>query len=292
LQLPLPLHSAIISQLFARNQKKTERIATMQVQTEITQKVENIEEALRQLGVTETTLSDAEKESLDRDGYLLVPGVIGPEWLARLRQVYEDLMEKEGEKAGLEVHQEAGTRRLADLINKDEAFDGIYTHPKLLAAVYHILKREFKLSSLNARDALPGFGHQGFHADWGEPIDGVHFSVVNSIWLLDDFTEENGATRVVPGAHRLPGGVKDYMEDPAAPHPNQRLIIAPAGSVGIFNAHLWHGGTTNRSQSTRRAYHCFFSSRELPQQLNQKEYIRKKTFDRISPAARYILDVE
>ncbi|MBN9389992.1 MAG: phytanoyl-CoA dioxygenase family protein [Chloroflexi bacterium] len=264
----------------------------MQVQTEITQKVENIEEALRQLGVTETTLSDAEKESLDRDGYLLVPGVIGPEWLARLRQVYEDLMEKEGEKAGLEVHQEAGTRRLADLINKDEAFDGIYTHPKLLAAVYHILKREFKLSSLNARDALPGFGHQGFHADWGEPIDGVHFSVVNSIWLLDDFTEENGATRVVPGAHRLPGGVKDYMEDPAAPHPNQRLIIAPAGSVGIFNAHLWHGGTTNRSQSTRRAYHCFFSSRELPQQLNQKEYIRKKTFDRISPAARYILDVE
>jgi ectoine hydroxylase-related dioxygenase (phytanoyl-CoA dioxygenase family) len=259
---------------------------------EIGDKIGNIEEALQQLGVTENTLSEAEKQSLDRQGYVLLPGMIDPQWLARLRQVYEELMAKEGPLAGIEVHQEAGTRRLSDLVNKGEVFDRIYTHPKVLAAVYHILGREFKLSSLNGRDALPGYGQQGFHADWQTAYKGNHFSVVNSIWMLDDFTVENGATRVVPGSHLLEGLPREKLADPLAAHPQEVLLLAPAGSVGVFNAHLWHGGTTNRSNSTRRAVHCFYTARENPQQLNQSEYIRKKTFDRLSPAARYILELE
>lgn len=257
----------------------------------VDQKITNIEDALRQLGVTGNTLSEAEKDSLDRNGFVLLPGLIEPSWLEELRQAYEDLMTKEGAQAGIEVHQEAGTRRLSDLVNKGQVFDRIYTHPKVLAGVYHVLRRQFKLSSLNGRDALPGYGHQGFHADWPHPFDGKFFSVVNSIWMLDDFTVENGATRVVPGRHRLAGLPKEHLADLQATHPEEVLLLAPAGSVGIFNAHLWHGGTTNRSQATRRALHCFFTARENPQQLNQAEYIRKQTYDRISPAARYILDV-
>jgi ectoine hydroxylase-related dioxygenase (phytanoyl-CoA dioxygenase family) len=255
-------------------------------------KIGNIEEALQQLDVTGNSLSEAEKQSLDRLGYVLLPGIIDAQWLDQLRQAYEELMAKEGHLAGIEVHQEAGTRRLSDLVNKGEVFDRVYTHPKVLAGVYHVLGREFKLSSLNGRDALPGYGQQGFHADWQARHNAKQFSVVNSIWLLDDFTPENGATRVVPGSHLLEGSPKDYLADPLATHPEEVLLVAPAGSVGIFNAHLWHGGTTNRSTATRRAVHCFYTARENPQQLNQAEYLRKKTYDRISPAARYILDVE
>ena len=253
--------------------------------------VNNIEEALRQLGVTADTLSEGEKASLDRQGYVLLAGVIDPAWLAELRQAYEDLMAQEGAQAGIEVHQEAGTRRLSDLVNKGAVFDRIYTHPKVLAGVYHVLGREFKLSSLNGRDALPGQGQQAFHADWPAAFDGKFFSVVNSIWMLDDFTVENGATRVLPGRHRLAGLPKDYLDDPLATHPEEVLLLGPAGSVGIFNSHLWHGGTTNRSNLTRRALHCFFTARDNPQQLDQAKYIRKQTYDRISPAARYILEV-
>lgn len=255
-------------------------------------KIGNIEEAIKQLGVTENSLSEAEKQSLDRQGYVLLPGIIEPEWLNRLRQAYEELMAKEGALAGIEVHQEAGTRRLSDLVNKGEVFDRIYTHPKVLAGVYHVLGREFKLSSLNGRDALPGYGQQAFHADWQARHTGQQFSVVNSIWLLDDFTEENGATRVLPGSHLKEGSPKEHLADPLATHPDQVLLLAPAGSVGIFNSHLWHGGTTNRSNSTRRGLHCYYTARENPQQLNQAEYLRKTTYDRISPAARYILDVQ
>jgi ectoine hydroxylase-related dioxygenase (phytanoyl-CoA dioxygenase family) len=202
------------------------------------------------------------------------------------------LMQKEGASAGKEVHQEEGTRRLADLVNKGEVFDKIYIHPRILAAVHHILKRDFKLSSLNARDAIPGQGHQDFHADWGARKEEEPFHVVNSVWMIDDFTADNGATRILPGSHKLAGEAGDTLKDPKAPHPDEVLAIAPAGSVLVFNAHAWHGGTKNHTQKTRRACHGYFTAREHEQQLNQREYIRKSTYDRISPAARYILDVE
>ncbi|GCE29859.1 hypothetical protein KDA_53430 [Dictyobacter alpinus] len=256
------------------------------------QPVTRMMKAMEELGVTSTTLSDEEKRLLDEQGYVLFPHLIDEVWLQQLRAKYEELMEKEGQSAGMEVHQENGTRRLSDLVNKGEVFDGIYTHPKLLAAVFHIIGCEFKLSSLNGRDAIPGEGHQSLHADWGRLEEGEPFHVVNSLWMLDDFTSENGATRVVPGTHRLFKSPEETMSNPADEHPEQVLALAPAGTVLVFNAHLWHGGTCNVTQNTRRALHCYFSAREFPQQLNQREYLRLETFRRISPAARYLLDVE
>jgi ectoine hydroxylase-related dioxygenase (phytanoyl-CoA dioxygenase family) len=256
-----------------------------------TTQINKIEEAMQALDVTEYTLSEEEKNGLDEKGFVVFTDMLDTAKLEEIRAKYEVLMEKEGMNAGKEVHQEEGARRLSDLVNKGECFDSIYTNPKLLAAVYHVLKREFKLSSLNGRDAIPGYGLQGLHADWGQREEMEPFHVCNSIWLIDDFTADNGATRVVPGTHKLPGYAHDYGIDPLEPHPLEELIIAPAGSVGIFNSHLWHGGTRNRTGKTRRALHAYFTAREHKQQLDQAEYLRKITFDRLSPAARYILDV-
>jgi ectoine hydroxylase-related dioxygenase (phytanoyl-CoA dioxygenase family) len=69
------------------------------------------------------------------------------------------------------------------------------------------------------------------------------------------------------------------------------LLLAPAGTVVVFNSHLWHGGTLNRSSSPRRATHAYFTRRGNTQQLDQKKYIRPPTLDQLSPAARFILDV-
>ena len=248
-------------------------------------------ETLEALGAGPGALTAEERRSLDEAGYVVFPALVGPEWLDRLRTQFDLLSEREGAAAGSEVHQERGTRRLSDLVNKGDVFDGVYTHPKVLAAVAHVLARPFKLSSLNARDALPGEGNQALHADWRARGEDEPFAVVNSIWMLDAFTERNGATRVVPGTHRLAGAPRDHVEDPAAPHADQVLLTGPAGTVGVFNAHLWHGGTTNRTEGTRRAVHCYFTAREHPQQTDQAEFIRKRTWDRITPAARYILDV-
>jgi ectoine hydroxylase-related dioxygenase (phytanoyl-CoA dioxygenase family) len=254
--------------------------------------IRSIEEALHELQVTSVTLSDEERGALDEQGYLLLYDVIDSDWLGKLRDRYEELMEQEGANAGIEVHQEQGTRRLAELVNKGEVFDRIWTHPKVLACVHHVIKREFKLSSLNGRDAIPGQGLQQLHPDWGARNTDEPYHVVNSIWMLDDFTATNGATRVVPGTHRLRGTPADYMENPADSHPDEIIVTAPAGSVVVINSHLWHGGTLNRTNKPRRALHSYYTAREHRPQSDFRESIRLKTYRRLSAAARYILDVE
>jgi ectoine hydroxylase-related dioxygenase (phytanoyl-CoA dioxygenase family) len=248
--------------------------------------------ALAELGAHAHVLTTEQRRQLTEQGYLVLPGIIGPEWLAALRERFEELVQKEGALAGTEVHTEPGTRRLSNLVNKGAVFDGIYTHPLVLAAIRHVIGREFKLSSLNARDALPGAGLQGLHADWGRGYDG-RFHVCNSIWLLDDMDEGNGCTRLVPGTQYIREPIGQACTDVKAPHPQEIKLIAPAGTVCVFNSHVWHGGTKNVSTDRpRRACHCYFTAREHPQQTYQQQWMLLDTWKRLSPAARYILDVD
>ena len=246
--------------------------------------------ALAELGADKPP--DAEiREQLDRVGFAAIPGVLTSTQLDEIRARLAELSEREGPKAGVEVHQEAGTDRLSDLVNKGEVFEIFYTHPAVLAAVAYVLDGDVKLSSLNSRAALPGQGHQGLHADWGTGVGPDGYQVCNSIWLLDDFTAENGATRVVPGTHRSGDVPAHAVADPLAPHPDEIQLLAPAGTVVVFNSHLWHGGTTNHSGQPRRAVHSYFTRRAQPQQLDQREYLRHSTYERLSPAARWIIGV-
>jgi ectoine hydroxylase-related dioxygenase (phytanoyl-CoA dioxygenase family) len=246
--------------------------------------------ALAGLGVTASSISDQTRERLDRDGYAPLQGVLSGHLLAVMRKRLAELLAAEGDRAGLEVHQEAGTDRLADLVNKDPVFEACFTEPRLLACVAHVLG-EFKLSSLNFRAALPGQGLQALHAEGGPVTDPASYQVCNSIWLLDEFTADNGATRVVPGSHRSGKSPGDVRPDVRGAHPGEVLLLAPAGTVVVFNSHLWHGGTLNHSSSPRRALHAYFTLRGNAQQLDQKKYIRPGTLARLSPAARFILDV-
>ena len=262
-------------------------------------KISNIKEALSEAGVTENTLTEDEKKSLDEKGYVMFRGLIDPAWVKEMQDRFEFLFKQEGDRAGTEVHQEKGTRRLSDLMNKGEMFDGVYMHPKILAGMYHIIGRDFKMSAMNGRDSLKGQGLQPLHEDWNdfnendgamrEPNDPFH--VANSLVMLDDFTEDNGPTRVVPGTHKMKAP-QFYLEDQMAPHPDEIKVLGKAGDAIVFNSHLWHGGTINKSGAKRRVLHPYYVAREYTQQQDQRKYIRRETYERISPAARYILDVE
>ena len=99
----------------------------------------DIQQALYELGVGTDLLTKQNRNELDEKGYTVLPGLIDDQWLEALRTQFEELCAKEGSHAGLEVHQEEGTRRLADLVNKGEMFDTVYTNPTVLAAVYHVI---------------------------------------------------------------------------------------------------------------------------------------------------------
>ena len=212
-------------------------------------------------------MTEAEKKQLDEQGYVVLEGFIGPEWLRELRVRVEELYELEGENAGHEFRQEPFARRLANLVDKGEVFERVVSDARLLVYVSHVLGGSFKLSSLNARSTNPYAPEaQPLHCDMGVLPDDQGAKVCNSVWLLDDFTLENGATRVVPGSHlwgRLP---QESMRSPKAAYDGEVVLTAPAGSVILYNAHIWHGGTANRTVRHRRALHAFYVRRDLRQQ--------------------------
>src|SRR5579863_769745 len=101
--------------------------------------VGDIRAALSALGVSPSLLTQAEREILDEQGYLLLPDILDARQVATLVQRFDELVSEEGDRAGLEAHQEQGADRLADLVDKDPAFDLCWDNPRQLAAVSHVL---------------------------------------------------------------------------------------------------------------------------------------------------------
>lgn len=250
----------------------------------------NTRSALESLGIAAGALTALERESLDRDGFLVLHDLLTPEQLAPLRERFDQLLSSEDGQAR-ELHSEANVGRLANLVDKGAEWEFCLSHPRVLAAIWHVIGGELHLSSLNGRSAPPGHGNQALHCDIQAGYEGREFRACNSVWMLDDFTPENGATRVVPGTHRLATMPRDLVEDPSAPHPDQVLALGNAGSVLVFNAHTWHGGTINRSARERRALHSFWVARSVDQQTNQRRWLSAETVERLSPALRFLVDV-
>ena len=251
----------------------------------------NMDEALRELGVRDDTLSSEEKHFLDVNGYLPLENILTQEQIAAMIRQLDELADLEGEDAGKELHQEDGTIRVSNLVNKGLMFEIGFSHPRVLAAIRHVIGPRFKLSSLDCRMALPGQGHQAFHADWRSGVQPGDYYVCNSMWLLDSFTVENGATRVVPGSHRSGKHPKDALKDATQKQPEEVQLIAPSGTVIIFNSHLWHAGGLNQTASPRHGMLAYYCRRDQKQLTDQRKFIQPDTHARLNEAKRFILAV-
>lgn len=230
---------------------------------------------------------------LDELGYVLLPNVIDGGFLDRLRARVELLFQQEGETAGAEFKQEPGARRLANLVNKGQIFHELIAHPAVLPLVEFVLGGSVKLSSLNARSADPhGERPQPLHCDMAAVPDEHGYWVCNTVWMLDDFTDTNGALRVVPGSHRWNCLPQDLLDDPLADHPQQTLITGAAGSIIVMTAHLWHGGTINCTDRPRTAVHAFYCRRDKPQQQYQKQLLDRDVQAALAPALRELLALD
>jgi ectoine hydroxylase-related dioxygenase (phytanoyl-CoA dioxygenase family) len=269
----------------------------------------NTAQALEQLGVSRNTLSPEQLRAFDERGYVIIPDVFSPADVAEMRAEVDRLQEIEGQYGGHEVHIEPGAMRLSNLFNKSPAFDRCLRCAPTLAAA-HRLMGEIRVYSLNARNPAKGSGQQPLHSDAPRayPQD---WRVVNTMVMLDDMTEDNGPTRLVPGSHKLvPINVPDInmnemtrMEftseeeaivpkDPQAPHPREIHVTGKAGSIAVINGRIWHGGTRNESGALRRVLHLAIGRRDIPQQLNEREHLTKSLHERASAAERFLLDIE
>jgi ectoine hydroxylase-related dioxygenase (phytanoyl-CoA dioxygenase family) len=235
-------------------------------------------------------LVPSQRRQLDELGYLVLPGFVPSPLLAKLRERVETLWEQEGDDAGSEFRPEPGSRRLANLVDKGAVFAELVAMPGIVECIEHVIGPDYKLSSLNARSANPHNGEsQPLHVDAGAIADELGYWVCNTIWMLDDFTAENGATRMIPRSHawrRLPDpGLTDSV-------PGEELVIGTAGTVVVMNTHMWHGGTANRTERCRRALHAFYTRNDKPQQQYQKALLRPETVAALTPLQRRVLALD
>jgi ectoine hydroxylase-related dioxygenase (phytanoyl-CoA dioxygenase family) len=129
-----------------------------------------------------------------------------------------------------------------------------------------VLDRGCLVSSLSSIAIDPGETAQPIHADDQLiPLPKPHPPVVcNSMWALTDFTEANGATRVVPGTH-LADASPDYG------HPYESVAAEMArGSVLIWHGSLWHGGGANETDERRVGLAMNYCAGYIRQQENQQ----------------------
>jgi ectoine hydroxylase-related dioxygenase (phytanoyl-CoA dioxygenase family) len=240
-----------------------------------------------------TILLPSEQRQLDEQGYLVLEQFMDAELLERLRHAVTCRFAEEGDQAGVEFKLEKGCRRLANLVDKGDVFRDIIALPRVLAGVRAVLGPAIKLSSLNARCVPPHCDIvQPLHADMAAVADEQGYWVCNTIWMLDPFTAQNGAVRLVPGSHRWRKLPEQSLSDRTATHPNEVLITAEAGTVVVMNAHLWHGGTANGSDQPRTAVHAFYARRDKPQQQYQKQLLRAETQANLSAELRDLLALD
>jgi ectoine hydroxylase-related dioxygenase (phytanoyl-CoA dioxygenase family) len=234
-----------------------------------------------------------ERLDLQEKGYVMLPDFMSRELLEETTERVEQLWQDEGDNAGAEFRQELGTRRLANLVAKGKVFQRMVVMPEILKMIEVVLGPRFKLSSFNARSANPqNGGDQPLHVDMGLVADEGGYAVCNTVWMLDPFTPANGALRIIPGSHQWRKRPQDELADLNAPHPGEILVTGAAGTVVVMNAHLWHGGTANRTASPRRALHAFYCRWDIAQQQYQKKLIAESAQVSFSPALRQVLALD
>lgn len=188
---------------------------------------------------------EADLAVLERDGYVILHGLLSGEECQTLHTTLAPFLGRAGRNA-FEGHR---TQRVYSVLNKTRAVDRLVDHPRVLAVLDRLLLPNYLLSQLQVINIRPGEDAQLLHPDDGfypvpRPRPGLS---VATIWAIDEFTEENGATVVIPGSHRWPDGRTPTGADP------RLAAVMPAGSCLLFTGTLWHGGGANRSATPRLA---------------------------------------
>jgi ectoine hydroxylase-related dioxygenase (phytanoyl-CoA dioxygenase family) len=217
-------------------------------------------------------------------GYTIIEDAIEPDLVTGL---YDDLARLEH---ALDVQPSTNdfegtqTWRVYNLLVHGPLYEAIPVHPSVLPVVERVLDPGCLVSSLSSISIGPGETAQPIHADdMLLPIPKPHPpTVCNSMWALTDFTDANGATRLVPGSHLLDNPVYggDYDTVPAE---------MARGSVLVWHGSLWHAGGANRTDSRRVGIAMNYCAGYIRQQENQQLGIPPATVKGFSPRLRELV---
>jgi ectoine hydroxylase-related dioxygenase (phytanoyl-CoA dioxygenase family) len=180
---------------------------------------------------------------LEAQGYATIPDAISTEQVESARRELERILE--ATPLGRDDFEGRKTRRVYALFAKTRALDALATHPVVLGVLDRVLGH-YQLSAPAAIAIGPGEVAQPLHPDDAiYPMARPHQElVVNVMWPLEQFTEANGATRIVPGSHR-------WVDQQPGPATQTATLEMPPRTALIYLGSVWHGGGANRSPHSR-----------------------------------------
>jgi ectoine hydroxylase-related dioxygenase (phytanoyl-CoA dioxygenase family) len=270
-------------------------------------------------GLPEATTNPARlKADLDQHGYCLAAEALSPDQLARVRERLE--AQATAERAldlgfGNDVHMDATNQWVGMLINKGAPFVELVANPVALELVSHVLGAEHLLSVLEAHVVNRGGSPMALHSDqWWMPFpvapDAAYPrvgaitratvpkdapasagaciwppAVINVMYMVSDYTEANGATRIVPGSHlfgRQPPGT--------VPHPVETIAAeGAAGTAVIWEGRTWHAAGLNVTDQPRRGITATYCGPMFRQLTNFPVGTRADVLRGASPELRRLL---
>lgn len=225
-------------------------------------------------------LTPEQRDFYLRNGYLIVENILSRQRLSRLRQALEEIYAMEGDDAGSEGVDNPGVRRLCNLIGKSRALEELATEPIALEVARLTIGDDIRWQAMNFHDPIPGdpVAHQAIHADRSFFPNCTGYITI--AWAIDAMTEQNGATRVVPGSHKKPWP-REILADPREPVEGEIYASCAAGSAVFLHGDVWHGGRANRSASSRRVIHLGFSCPNTAPQYEIADTLTAETRQRL-----------
>jgi ectoine hydroxylase-related dioxygenase (phytanoyl-CoA dioxygenase family) len=202
--------------------------------------------ATASVGTTvDQSVVDADFAAVERDGYVVLENLLDPEDCETIRAAVTPFLDRTGRN----TFEGQRTQRVYSVLDKTRACDRLVDHPRVLALLDRLFLPNYLLSQLQVINITPGEAAQLLHPDdaiYPVPRPRPPLGAA-TVWAIDAFTDDNGATVVLPGSHRW-----DADRGPSD-HDTRISVVMPPGSCVFFIGTLWHGGGANRSDQTRLA---------------------------------------
>ena len=218
--------------------------------------------------------------ALEEHGYVVLPDVLDAGEVARLRDALAPVFGHE--HFGRNPFEGRSTERVYALLAKCEAVAPLLDHPSVMALGDAFLAPGFLLSSVQAVNIHPGEHAQDLHCDddAGAPPRPRGPQGLSTMWALDDFTTENGSTRLVPGSHRWDG---------VSAQPDPVPVQMNAGSVLVYLGGVQHSGGEHRGDRPRLGVSVIYCQPWLRQFENLMLSVPREVAARTSPRIQQML---
>ena len=236
------------------------------------------------------------RRAYDADGYVVLEGLLGVAELQEVREGLAQLLEQG--PSGRNDFEGTRTQRVYTLAGRGRTFERLVEHPAILSMMDELLLPNYLLTASQAIAIAPGETPQPAHTDdsfYRVPRPRPAISV-STMWAIDDFTEDNGATQVIAGSHHWSDDelVNMYYGGDSlglAPQyaPQLRSLVMPAGSCAVFAGTLVHRGGENRSSGVRTAISNQYCEPWARQQENFFLSIPKNKVRQMSPRLQSML---